>query len=94
MVTVLWNQPVQPNRTIPNDKPDSKIRDNEKWTYPLIIIEKHQLDAARYNYRCMMHGTTKLKFPLIVVAISGEGYVIQIEARKILKYKDISLEIE
>jgi len=29
-VTVLWNQQVQTDRTIPNNKPDIIIRDNEK----------------------------------------------------------------
>ena len=35
-VTILWNQQVQANRTIPNNKPDIIIRDNEKETYMLI----------------------------------------------------------
>ena len=29
-VTILWNQPVRTDRTIPNNKPDNTIRDNEK----------------------------------------------------------------
>ena len=29
-VTLLWNQQVQTDRTIPNNKPDVIIRDNEK----------------------------------------------------------------
>ena len=29
-VTMLWNQQVQTDRTIPNNKPDIIIRDNEK----------------------------------------------------------------
>jgi len=29
-VTILWNQQVQTDRTIPNNKPDIVIRDNEK----------------------------------------------------------------
>ena len=32
-VTVLWNQQVQTDRTIPNNKPDIIIRDNEKGMY-------------------------------------------------------------
>ena len=32
-VTILWNQQVQTDRTIPNNKPYIIIRDNEKGTY-------------------------------------------------------------
>ena len=31
-VTVFWNQQVKTDRTIPNNKPDIIIRDNEKGT--------------------------------------------------------------
>ena len=62
---MLRNQQVQTDRTIPNNKPDSIIRDNEKGT-------------------CM----------LIDVAISGDRNVIQKEAEKILKYKDLTIEIQ
>jgi hypothetical protein len=64
-VTILWNQQVQTDRTIPSNKPDIIIRDNEKGT-------------------CM----------LIDIAISGNGNVIRKEAEKILKYKDLTLEIQ
>jgi hypothetical protein len=64
-VTILWNQQVQTDRTIPNNKPDIIIRDNEKRT-------------------CM----------LIDVAISGDRNVIKKEAEKILKYKDLTIEIQ
>jgi len=33
---MLWNQQVQTDRTIPNNKPDFIIRDNEKGTCMLI----------------------------------------------------------
>jgi len=59
------NQQVQTDRTIPNNKPDIIIRDNEKGT-------------------CL----------LIDVAISGDRNVIKKEAEKILKYKDLTLEIQ
>ena len=36
--TILWNQKVQTDRTIPNNKPDSIIRDNEKGTCMLIDV--------------------------------------------------------
>jgi hypothetical protein len=35
-VATLWNQQVQTDRTIPNNKPDIVIRDNEKGTSMLI----------------------------------------------------------
>jgi hypothetical protein len=56
---------VQTDRTIPNNKPDIIIHDNEKGT-------------------CM----------LIEVAISGDRNVIKKEAEKILKYKDLIIEIQ
>ena len=37
-VTILWNQQVQTDRTIPNNKPDIIIRDNEKRTCILIDV--------------------------------------------------------
>jgi hypothetical protein len=64
-VTILWNQQVQNDRTIPNNKPDIVIRDNEKGP-------------------CM----------LIDVAISGDRNVVQKEAEKISKYKDLMIEIQ
>jgi len=63
-VTILWNQQIQTDRTIPKNKPDIIIRDYEKGT-------------------CM----------LIDVAISGDRNVIKKEAEKILKYKDLTIEI-
>jgi hypothetical protein len=36
-MTILWNQQVQTDRTIPNNKPDI-IRDNEKGTCMLIDV--------------------------------------------------------
>ena len=64
-VTILFNQQVQTDRTLPNNKPDIIIRDNEKGT-------------------CM----------LIDVAISGDRNVIKKEAEKILKYKDLTTELQ
>jgi hypothetical protein len=56
---------VQTDRTIPNNKPDIIIRDDEKGTCMLI-------DAAN----------------------SGDRNVIKKEAEKILKYKDLTIEIQ
>ena len=64
-VTISWNQQVQTDRTIPNNKPDIIIRDNEEGT-------------------CM----------LIDVVISGDRNVIKKEAEKILKYKNLTIEIQ
>jgi hypothetical protein len=64
-VTILWNQQVQTDRNIPNNKPDIIIRDNEKRTCTLIDV-----------------------------AISGERNVIKKESEKILKYKDLTIEIQ
>jgi hypothetical protein len=64
-ITILWNQQVQTDRNIPNNKPDIIIRDNETST-------------------CM----------LIDVAISGDRNVIKKEAEIILKYKDLTIEIQ
>jgi len=37
-VTILWNQQIQTDRTIPNNKPDIIIRDNEKGTCMLMDV--------------------------------------------------------
>jgi len=37
-VTILWNQQVQTDRTVPNNKPDIIICDNEKGTCMLIDV--------------------------------------------------------
>ena len=37
-VTILWNQQVKTDRTIPNNKPDIIIRDNEAGTCMLIDV--------------------------------------------------------
>ena len=37
-VTVLWNQQVQTDRTVRNNKPDIIVRDNEKGTCMLIDV--------------------------------------------------------
>ena len=37
-VTILWNQQSRTDRTVPNNKPDIIIRDNEKGTCMLIDV--------------------------------------------------------
>ena len=56
---------MQTDRTIPNNKRDVIIRDNEKGTCRLIDV-----------------------------AISGDRNVVKKEAEKILKYKDLTIEIQ
>ena len=64
-VNILWNQQVQTDRTIPNNKLDIIIRDDD-------------------NGACV----------LIDVAISRDRNVIKKEAEKVLKYKDLVVEIQ
>jgi hypothetical protein len=64
-VTILWNQQIQTDRTIPNNKPDIVICDYEKGTCMLIDVE-----------------------------IPGDRNVIHKETEKILKYKDLTIEIQ
>jgi hypothetical protein len=58
-VTTLWNQQIQTDRTIPNNKPDIIIRDNEKGTCTLIdvkisgdknVIKKEAEKILKYKY--------------------------------------------
>jgi hypothetical protein len=56
---------VQTDRTIPNNKPDIVIRDNENGTYMLIDV-----------------------------VVPVDRNVIQKGAEKILKYKDLTIEIQ
>ena len=46
-VIVLWNLQVQTDRTIPNNKPDSTIRDNEKGTR--VLIDGKNLRRLKYD---------------------------------------------
>jgi TATA-binding protein-associated factor Taf7 len=56
-VTILWNQQMQTDRTIPNKKPDIIIRDNEKRTCMLIDaaisedrkVVKKEADILKYK---------------------------------------------
>jgi hypothetical protein len=63
-VTILWNQQVQTDRTIPKNKPNIITQVTEEGT-------------------CM----------LIDFAFSGDRNMIKKEAKKILKYKDLTIEI-
>ena len=57
-VTILWNQKIQTDRTIPNNKPDIIIHDNEKGTRMLIdaaisgnrnVIKKEAAKILKYR---------------------------------------------
>ena len=57
-VTILWYEKVQTDRTIPNNKPDIIIRDNEKGTCMLIdvaisgdrnVIKKEAVKFLKYK---------------------------------------------
>ena len=59
-VIILWNQQVQTDRTIPSNKPDIIIRDNEKRTCMLIdvaipgdrnVIKKEAEKILKYEYK-------------------------------------------
>ena len=61
----MWNQKVQNHRTIPDNKPDITIRDNEEGT-----------------------------FMLINNAVAVDRNVIKKESEKILKCKQLTIEIQ
>ena len=54
-VTILWNQQVQTDRTIPNNKPDIIIRDNEKGTCMLIDVaisgDRNVINRSREDFK-------------------------------------------
>ena len=59
-VNILWNQQVQTDRTIPNNKPDIIVRDNEAGTCMLIdvaisgdrnVIKMEAEKILKYNIR-------------------------------------------
>jgi hypothetical protein len=80
-VAILWNQQVQTDRTIPSNKPDIIIRDNEKGTCTLIdvpiagnrnVIKKQAANILKYKdliieIQCMWNVKTKVT-PVIIGA--------------------------
>ena len=80
-ITILWNQQVQADRTILNNKPDIIIRDNEKRTCMLIdvaisgdrnVIKKEAEKILKYKdlaieTQCMWNVKTKV-IPVIIGA--------------------------
>jgi len=93
-VTILWNQQVQTDRTIPNNKPDIIIRDNIKRTCMLkdvaISGERNVINPLKAELNPICH----------LLALLGAHHIFHIsrirvkrEAEKILKYKDLTIEI-
>jgi len=84
-VTILWNQQVQTDRTIPNNKPDIIIRDNEKGTYMLIdvaisgdrnVIKKEAENILKYKYLTIeIQRMWNVKTKVIPVIIGATGTI-------------------
>ena len=84
-VTILWNQQVQADRTIPNNKPDIIIRNNEKGTYLLIdvaisgdrnVIKKVAEKILEYkDLTIEIQRTWNVKTQVIPVIIGATGTV-------------------
>jgi len=84
-VTILWNQQVQIDRTIPNNKPDIIIRDNEKGTCMLIdvaisghrnVIKKEAEKTLKYkNLTIEIQRMWNVKTKVILVIIGATGTI-------------------
>jgi len=84
-VTILWNQQVQTDRTIPNTKPDIIIRDNEKGTCMVIdvaisgdrnVIKKEAEKNLKYrDFTIEMQHTWNVKTKVIPVIIGTTGTI-------------------
>ena len=84
-VTILWNQQVQTDRAIPNNKPDIIIRDNEKRTCMLIdvatsrdrnVIKKEAEKMFKYkDLTTEIQRTWNVKTKVIPVIIGATGTI-------------------
>jgi hypothetical protein len=84
-VTILWNQKVQTDRTIPNNKPDIIICDNEKRTCMLIdvaisedrnVIKKETKKSLKYkDLTIEMQRMWNVKTEKIPVIIGATGTI-------------------
>jgi len=84
-VTVLWNQQIQTDRTIPNNKPDIIIRDNEKGTCMLIdvaisgernVIKKEAEKILKYkDHTIEIQRMWNVKTKVIPVIIRATGTI-------------------
>ena len=81
--TMLWNQQVQTDRTIPSNKPDIIIRDNEKRTCMLIdvaisgdrnVIKKEAEKSLKYKdltIEIQRMWNVKTKVILVIIGATG-----------------------
>jgi len=84
-VTLLWDQQVQTDRTIPNNKPDIIIRDNEKRTCLLIevaisgernVIKKEAEKILKYKaLTIVIQRMWNVKTKVIPVIIGATGTI-------------------
>ena len=83
-VTILWNQQIRTDRTIPNNKPDIIIRDNEEGTCMLIevaipgyrnVIKKEADNILKYkNLTIETQRVWNVKTKVIPVILSDWDY--------------------
>jgi hypothetical protein len=84
-VTILWNQQVKTDRTIPSNKPDIIIRDNEKETCMLIdvaisgdrnVIKKEAEKILKYKVLTIeIQSMWNVKTRVIPVIIGATGNI-------------------
>jgi hypothetical protein len=84
-VTILWNQQVETDRTIPNNKPDIIIRDNEKRTHMLIdvaisgdrnVFQKEAEKILKYIYLTIeIQHMWNVKTKVIPIIIGATGTI-------------------
>jgi len=84
-VAILWNQQVQTDRIIPNNKPDIIIRDNEKRTCMLIdvaisrdrnVIKKEAEKILKYKHLTIeIQRVWNIKTKVIPVIIGATGTI-------------------
>ena len=85
-VTVLWNQQVRTERTIPNNKPDIINRDNKQWTWMVIdvaisgdrnVIKKEAENILKYKDLIIeIQHMWNLKAKVIPVIIGATGTIV------------------
>jgi hypothetical protein len=84
-VSILWNQQMQTDRTIPNNKPDIIIRDNEKRTCMLIdvaipgdrnVIKKEAEKILKYkHFTIEIQRMWNVKTNVIPIIIGATGTI-------------------
>ena len=80
-VTILWNQQVQTNRTIPNHKPNIIVRDNEEGTFVNghCNVRRQQCDQERSRKASLFCARRALKCTDIFL---GEGKGVLLHTTK------------